>query len=169
MADAPPPLAIREANVHLQALHERNIALEKEVKELRNLLPVSQEQEGRLKGQQQIIKEKDERIKNLETELTNTLRDKCQQIAQLEEKLNEYAKEVAKKDLQINQMTRKVKTLNDIAKHKSVLERVVKSLGELEENFIVDVDNMIQVTSEDSAIEVVDVNKLKELDLETSL
>ena len=169
MADAPPALAIKEANVHLQALHERNVALEKEVKELRNLLPVTKEQEERLKGQQQIIKEKEVQIEKLETELKNSLNDKGQQISQLEEKLNEFAQEVAKKDLQINQMVRKVKTLNEIAKHKSALEGVVKSLGELEENFIVDVDNMVQVTSEDSAIEVVDVNKLKELDLETSL
>lgn len=171
MADAPPSLAIKEANVHLQALHERNIQLEKEVKQLQSLVPVTKEQEERLKGQSQIINEKDSKIQQLESIIQELKAEKDNAIGELQEKVNLLSLDVSKKNLVISQHTRKVDILTNVLKHKAALDNIVKSLNLVEENFIVDVDNMAQVTSEGvgETIESVDVQKLKDLDLETSL
>lgn len=171
MADAPPSLAIKEANVHLQALHERNIQLEKEVKQLQSLVPVTKEQEERLKGQSQIINEKDSKIQQLESIIQELKAEKDNAIGELQEKVNLLSLDVSKKNLVISQHTRKVDILTNVLKHKAALDNIVKSLNLVEENFIVDVDNMAQVTSEGvgETIESVDVQKLRDLDLETSL
>ena len=170
MAEAPPSLAIKEANVHLQALHERNIQLEKEVRTLRSLVPVTQEQGERLKGQSLIISEKDSKIEQLEYQMRKLRIEKENEIRQLQDNLNRLALEVSKKNLVLSQYTKKVQILTEIMKHKTALDSITKSLSLVEESFIVDVDNMAQVTEDGSqTIEVVDVHKLKELDLETSL
>lgn len=156
MAEAPPSLAIKEANVHLQALHERNVSLEKEVQQLRALVSVTKEQEERLKGQSQIIIEKD-----------STIKQQDNKIRRLQENVENLAREVSKKNLVINQHAQKVKVLADVMKYKSALNSISKSLNLLEENFIVDVDNMAQVNMADG--QSIDMQKLKDLDLETSL
>ena len=174
MADAPPSLAIKEANVHLQALHERNIQLEKDLKQLQSLAPVAKEQEERLRGQSQIINEKDTKIHQLESRLQKLETEKDHVISELQEKVNLLSIDLSKKNLVISQHSRKIEILASVLKHKVALENVVKALNLVEETFIVDVDNMAQVMNGDvggggETIESVDVKKLKDLDLETSL
>ncbi|XP_057295213.1 vimentin-type intermediate filament-associated coiled-coil protein-like [Hydractinia symbiolongicarpus] len=158
MADTPPLVAIREANTHLQALHERNVELEKEVIQLRSMLALKQEQEERLLGQQQILKEKDEKISYLETEIKKLI---CQ------------SKETSKKDLLITQLTRKIKLLNEILKYKSALESITVCLEQVEEDFIVDIDNLMNIGNGDGNNNKdngeLDVKNLANTDHETTL
>jgi len=155
MADAPPLVAIKEANVHLQALHEKNVRLEKEVADLRGLMSLTKEQEQRLLGQQQIINEKDKKIEHLENKVI---------------RLAEQVQDNSKKDLMISQLGRKVKILNEVLKYKSALESIAVCLEQVEEDFIVDIDNMVQVSEKGGAAsEVLDVKKLNDPDHETSL
>lgn len=158
---APPMVAIKEANVHLQALHERNVKLEEEVKKLRGMLSLREEQEQRLLGQQQIIKEKDDKIHYLEKELNRLIHN---------------SQENTKKDLLIAQLGRKVKILNEILKYKSALESITVCLEQVEEDFIVDIDNMVQVMNTNGTggqssniSDVLDVSKLNDIKHETNL
>lgn len=156
MAEAPPIVAIKEANSHLQALHERNIQLEKQVSDLKGLVPLKEDLEQQLASQNKITTEKDSRITYLEGEVT---------------RLSQKLQENDKKDLMIIQLARKVKILNEILKYKSALESITVCLEQVEEDFIVDIDNMLQVTNNDQedVTEVIDVKKMNDIDLETSL
>lgn len=161
MADGPPMVAIKEANVHLQALHERNVKLEHEVRKLQEMLSLREQQEQRLLGQQQIIKEKDDKIHYLEKEVNRLFRQ---------------SQENLKKDLLITQLGRKVKLLNEILKYKSALESITVCLDQVEEDFIVDIDNMVQVMNantsaggQSSIREALDVSKLSDINHETNL
>ena len=158
MSDAAPPtVAIKEANVHLQALHERNQVLEKEVVDLRSLLALKHEQEQRLRGQQQILKDKDNKIEYLENEVN---------------RLIHHSQENYKKDLVISQLMRKVKVLNEILKYKSALDSISVCLEQVEQDFIVDIDNLVNVGNTDDGNNnktELNVSKLNDIDHETTL
>ena len=130
--DPPPTLAIKEANTHLQALHERNQRLEKENIELHTILDLKRKQDKKVKELEELLHERDRHVEFLENEIN---------------RLVAASQDSTKKDLIINQLTRKVKILNEILKYKSALESVMLCLEQVEEDFIVDIDNLVQLSN----------------------
>ena len=125
-----PAVAIKEANIHLKALHERNLFLERENAKLNSIIASKQHQEQQLYEQIKLNDEKDEKISILEQEIM---------------KLLHKTKDVMKKDLIISQLSVKVKLLYEILKHKPALENIMHCLKQMEDNFIIDIDNSSQI------------------------
>ena len=148
MGENVPFSAIKEANVHLQALHTRNVELEsqvasmtdemnrlqKELSDLRGISKLKEEQEKRLLGQQNIVREKDDKIDYLKGEvkrLANIVRDNSQ------------------KDMIITKLERKCQLLSEILKYKPALESVALCLEQAEIDFIDNTQSLLNGSKKD--------------------
>ena len=140
VGQVPPILAIKEANSHLKALHDRNQKLEREVVKLRATLS--------LKLQRQTEKEDSESEDEVDYVLRNRyleavvnendefLREKDKQIACLKDEiqqLNEQLIGKAEADEKVVRLTRSLRAFKEAAKHKPALEDLLRCLEKVTE------------------------------------
>lgn len=150
MGDVPPLVAIKEANTHLQALHDHNQLLEKEVIELRAALSLQTEKntQGDVEKQQleEVIKVQGQQIE-----------DKSNQIVYLKSEIDNLNKQLeanCKLEMISNELRRKVDILNEILKYKSALESVTLCLEQVEVDFIKDIESLVHIKKSGGAEEV---------------
>jgi len=180
----PPSLAIKEANVHLQALHERNQQLESKVIELTAMLQLRDEQQKEIKEYEKFVKSREIEHQKKNKELLNVAKDRDTEILFLKQEIDRLMSDSranTKKDLIINQLTRKVKILNEILKYKSALDSITVCLEQVEEDFMLDIDNLVNCDGNNNkgnnlqngdlndSQNDIDPSKLKDLDQETNL
>merc|ERR1712126_526400 len=135
----PPLVAIKEANSHLQLLHDRNQQLEKDVIELRTIVALKLEQEqcaiiDKAQQQQQDLK-KTKQLEAVIEQKDMVIEERDNLIVYLRSEIENLNRQIAEKN-KLEQLCDKLKKrcsiLDEIVAYKECLDKVNNFLGGIE-------------------------------------